>query len=173
MPGAGTLPSSLVGPSLPPFLINCSSWASTLTTRSRSWRALSTGADTSSGSSWLTHLVPRRWQPVQMLSVGKPFPKKHFSFRRLHSQQLFVPFRIFLRLASDSDSAFVSRSSAMLNLSRSGSAESNYCSGWKRCHVLPVEVPPLESLSGASTGASIERAVISWKAGARDYLASQ
>jgi hypothetical protein len=45
---------------------------------------------------------------MHVASVGEP--NKHFIFRRLHSQQLRVPFRIFLRFVSDS--ALVSPSSA-------------------------------------------------------------
>lgn len=49
-------------------------------------------SSTFAGNTWLTHLEPRRWQPLQMELV-KSGSKVHFIFLRLHSQQLLVPFR--------------------------------------------------------------------------------
>jgi len=43
-------------------------------------------------------LVPRRRQPLHISSIG--LVNVHLIFRRLHSQQLFVPLRIFRRLGS-------------------------------------------------------------------------
>jgi hypothetical protein len=43
------------------------------------------------------HFVPRRWQVMQMASAGDK--KIHLTFLRLHSQQLRVPLRTFLRFA--------------------------------------------------------------------------
>lgn len=39
--------------------------------------------------------------------------KMHFIFRRLHSQQLWVPFRIFLRFESDWARVSVSSTAAL------------------------------------------------------------
>lgn len=47
----------------------------------------------SSGNSWLIHLVRRLLHPSQTASVGAA--KVHRVLRRLHSQQLWVPLRIF------------------------------------------------------------------------------
>jgi hypothetical protein len=45
----------------------------------------------SSGNSWLTHAVRRRLHPVQRMSAEAANVQR--IFRRLHSQQLFVPLR--------------------------------------------------------------------------------
>lgn len=49
------------------------------------------------GNSWPMHRVPRRWQPSHFPSLRD---QVHLFFRRLHSQQLRVPLRIFLLLTS-------------------------------------------------------------------------
>lgn len=54
----------------------------------------------SSWYSWLRHLTQRLLHPSHTGSVGEA--KVHRIFRRLHSQQLCVPFRIFLRLGAES-----------------------------------------------------------------------
>ena len=54
----------------------------------------------SSQCSWLIHAVPRRLQFLQMES--SVVAKMQRTLRRLHSQQLCVPLRTFLRLASGS-----------------------------------------------------------------------
>lgn len=54
----------------------------------------------SSGWSWLTHVVPRRLQFSQTASLVAA--KIQRTLRRLHSQQLWVPLRTFLRLDSGS-----------------------------------------------------------------------
>ena len=86
------------GDGLPTFLTSCSTKASTRTMRSPICWPRSAGREASSGYSWLRQCVPRRWQPMHTASAAEP--KLHRIFRRLHSQQLFVPFRIFRRLAS-------------------------------------------------------------------------
>lgn len=50
-------------------------------------------------NSWQIHWEPRRRQPLQE-ALAMRGSNLHFIFRRLHSQQLFVPFRTFPRLAS-------------------------------------------------------------------------
>lgn len=56
-----------------------------------------------SGSSWLVHLVPRLLQPLQTADVGAS--NSHRTLRRLHSQQLAVPFRSFLFFGAGLSSA--------------------------------------------------------------------
>lgn len=46
------------------------------------------------------HLVPRRWQVMQIVSSSDE--KVHLTFLCLHSQQLCVPLRTFLRFARGS-----------------------------------------------------------------------
>ena len=71
-------------------------------------RPRSPKSTSSSGTSWVTHLIPRRWQPVQTVaSAWVLLLNEQRILRRLHSQQLRVPFRSLRRLASDSASAVV------------------------------------------------------------------
>jgi len=51
-----------------------------------------------SGNSWLIQGEPRRRHPLQEVLEMRG-SNLHFIFRRLHSQQLWVPLRTFLRLA--------------------------------------------------------------------------
>jgi hypothetical protein len=108
---------------LPTFLTSCSTSASTRTMRSPMCRArpgpppspptpapyappVPVCCDVSSGNSWLTHVVPRRWQPMQTASAaGLALSKTHRILRRLHSQQERVPLRILRRLACPSAAA--------------------------------------------------------------------
>ena len=92
-------------PPSPPLLLltvrtSCSTRASTRTMRSPICRAYPP-LGSSSGNSWLTQVVPRRWQPKHSASSAAS-SNTHRVLRRLHSQQLRVPFRIFRRLASNS-----------------------------------------------------------------------
>lgn len=80
------------------FFASTSSSASTLPSLS-STRLADEGW---SGNSWLMHEDPRRMQPSQMAFEGAA--KVHRILRRLHSQQLCVPFRTFLFLRSGSPS---------------------------------------------------------------------
>jgi hypothetical protein len=61
--------------------------------------------------------VPRRWQVIQTASSGEA--NLHLTFLRLHSQQLSVPFRAFLRFAwFSSDRSFIVTSSGKVDEGR-------------------------------------------------------
>lgn len=85
--------------SWPPCLTSCSTRDSTLLSRS----TFLLGNATSSGNSWLMQLVWRLLHPSQMVSVDAA--KVHRIFRRLHSQQDSVPFRILRFLGAIAVSA--------------------------------------------------------------------
>lgn len=66
--------------------------SSTLEIRSPRCRLPVFAGDNDSGIYWLTHGVRRRWQLMQILPPDSE--NMHLIFRRLHSQQERVPFRI-------------------------------------------------------------------------------
>lgn len=56
-------------------------------------------------------LVPWYWQLLQMVVLDAV--KMHLTFRRLHSQQLWVPLRVFLRFGPAVGPSVCAFSSAM------------------------------------------------------------
>lgn len=74
------------------------SLSATVSARLRLPRAVSSPLSIARSSNcWLIHLTRRLLQPSHTASLG--VAKVHLVFRRLHSQQLWVPLRTFRRLS--------------------------------------------------------------------------